>query len=154
MSRRQRIDSVAGTGASFRAALAGEVMPPDHSPLPAAAMPFWSAIARGRTREEWDATPALLSTAASLAWTQWQIATLRGMFDGSVEMDASMKEAALVTRLLDLNRLEMAYLRTLQQHARGTQGEARDVTKRREAAKQIQDGVTFDDDLIPRPSVN
>ena len=128
MTKRLRIDSAAASVASFRDAGAADVLPPSHNPLPAAAMPFWHPIARGRAREEWDATPALLSTAASLAWTQWQIARLRGMFDGTAEIDEGLKEAALATRMLDMQRLEMAYLRTLQQHGRGAQGEKRDTT--------------------------
>lgn len=114
-------------------------------------MPFWRAIVRGRTREEWEATPALLVTASSLAWTQWQSVKIRGEIELADEVDAKA-----VKRLDDLNRLEMAYLRTLQQHGRGAEGEARDVSKRRSATAGIAQGAQAvdDDDLIARPTVN
>lgn len=150
MSRKQRIDSATAAVRVMASALT-ELLPPEHSPLPEAAMPFWRAIVRGRTREEWEATPALLVTASSLAWTQWQSVKIRGEIELADEVDAKA-----VKRLDDLNRLEMAYLRTLQQHGRGAEGEARDVSKRRSATAGIAQGAQAvdDDDLIARPTVN
>jgi hypothetical protein len=148
MSRKQRIDSSTAAVAVMASALT-ELQPPDHAPLPEAAMPFWRAIMRGRTRDEWESTPALLVTASSLAWTQWQSVKIRGEIEMAVEMDAKS-----VKRLDDLNRLEMAYLRTLQQHGRGAEGEARDVGKRRAQASGIVADNPLDDDLLARPTVN
>jgi hypothetical protein len=54
----------------------------------------------------------------------------------------------------DLTNSVMSLRRNLSLHARAQGGEARDLGKRKTAAKHIQDGVTFDDDLIARPSVN
>jgi hypothetical protein len=148
MSRKQRIDSSTAAVAVMASALT-ELQPPEHAPLPEAAMPFWRAIMRGRTRDEWESTPALLVTASSLAWTQWQSVKIRGEIEMAVEMDAKS-----VKRLDDLNRLEMAYLRTLQQHGRGAEGEARDVGKRRAQASGIVADNPLDDDLLARPTVN
>jgi hypothetical protein len=150
MSRKQRIDSSTAAVRVMAAALS-ELEPPAHSPLPEAAMPFWRSIIRGRTRDEWEATPALMVTASSLAWTQWQSVKIRGEIELAAEVDAKS-----VKRLDDLNRLEMAYLRTLQQHGRGAEGEARDVSKRRSMAGAIAKGaqVAEEDDLIARPTVN
>jgi hypothetical protein len=147
-SRKQRIDSSTAAVAVMASALT-ELQPPEHAPLPEAAMPFWRAIMRGRTRDEWESTPALLVTASSLAWTQWQSVKIRGEIEMAVEMDAKS-----VKRLDDLNRLEMAYLRTLQQHGRGAEGEARDVGKRRAQASGIVADNPLDDDLLARPTVN
>jgi hypothetical protein len=147
-SRKQRIDSSTAAVKVMASALT-ELQPPDHAPLPEAAMPFWRAIMRGRTRDEWESTPALLVTASSLAWTQWQSVKIRGEIEMAVEMDAKS-----VKRLDDLNRLEMAYLRTLQQHGRGAEGEARDVGKRRAQASGIVADNPLDDDLLARPTVN
>lgn len=152
MKRRQRSDSAAAAVKVMAGAAKGELLPPEHNPLPEAAMPFWRAIARGRAREEWDETPALLSTAASLAWTQWQIAQARAYVDGTEPIPDGLRAAAILSRLVDLQRLEMAYLRTLQQHARGVQGEARDAVKRRAAAKAIEGDNPLEDDLLARPS--
>jgi hypothetical protein len=146
-SRKQRIDSSTAAVKVMASALT-ELQPPDHAPLPEAAMPFWRAIMRGRTRDEWESTPALLVTASSLAWTQWQSVKIRGEIELAVEMDAKS-----VKRLDDLNRLEMAYLRTLQQHGRGAEGEARDVGKRRAQASGIVADNPLDDDLLARPTV-
>lgn len=147
MSRKQRIDS--STAAVRVMAGAGQLMPPEHCPLPDGAMPFWNAITRGRARDEWEATPALLVTASNLAWVQWQIVQLRLQ----VEKD-TVPDAKAVSRMTDLQRLEMAYLRTLQQHGRGAEGEARDVAKRRSMASGILADNPLDDGLLARPALN
>jgi hypothetical protein len=149
MSRKQRIDS-ATAAVGIMASAGRDLLPPDHCPLPEAAMPFWDAITRGRTRDEWDATPALLVTASGLAWTQWQSVKIRR----EIEDTDGPPDAQRVKRLDDLNRLEMAYLRTLQQHGRGAEGEARDVGKRRAQAAGIEANVPEDDGLLARPSLN
>lgn len=155
MARRTRVDTI--TAAKQIAATAGQIIdPPEHAHLPNAALPFWAAIVRGRAREEWEAAPALLVTAANLAWTQWQIVNLRHMIDGTVPPFEGCSTAVLVTRMNDLQRLEMAYLRTLQQHGRAVQGEARDTGKRRAVAQAAANGVMSgdDDDLLARRTVN
>ena len=146
MSRKQRIDSATAAVKVMQGAVAGELLPPEHSNLNEAALPFWRAIIRGRAREEWECTPALMATAASLAWTQWQVAKLRAKIENDLLPDA--KE---VQRVSDLQRLEMGYLRVLQQHGRGAEGEKRDVKARRETSTNIEAGLV-DDDLIARPS--
>lgn len=148
MSRKQRIDSSTAAVQVMASALT-ELLPPDHCPLPESAMPFWRAITRGRTRDEWEATPALLATASNLAWTQWQIIKLRE----AIELDP-LPDAKMVSRMSDLQRLEMAYLRTLQQHGRGAEGEARDVGKRRSQASGIVADNPLDDDLLARPTAH
>lgn len=148
MSRKQRIDSSTAAVQVMASALT-ELTPPDHAPLPDGAMPFWRSIMRGRTRDEWEATPALMVTASSLAWTQWQSVAIRGEIELAVEIDAKA-----VKRLDDLNRLEMAYLRTLQQHGRGAEGEARDVGKRRAQSAGIVADNPLDDDLLASPTLN
>lgn len=148
MARKQRIDSATAAVAAMLDASKTELQPPEHCPLPESAMPFWSAIMHGRARDEWEATPSLLVTASNLAWTQWQIVTLRK----TVQEDA-VPDAKAVQRMSDLQRLEMAYLRTLQQHGRGAQGEARDVGRRRAQAAGIVSDSPLDDDLLARPTV-
>lgn len=146
MARKQRIDSATAAVKVMQGAVAGELMPPEHANLNEDALPFWRAIIRGRAREEWEGTPALMATAASLAWTQWQVSQLRA----TIESDP-LPEAKAVQRVSDLQRLEMGYLRVLQQHGRAAQGEARDVSKRREVAAGIAADNPLNDDLIARP---
>jgi hypothetical protein len=148
-ARKQRIDSATAAVRVMASAL-DTLSPPEHCPLPEAAMPFWEAITRGRTREEWEGTPALLVTASNLAWVQWQIVRLRQLIDD----DGDIPDARATKRLDDLQRLEMAYLRTLQQHGRGAEGEARDVAARRSAATGIVKDNPLDDELLASPSLN
>lgn len=149
MARKQRIDSA--TAAVRVMSQSGEIDPPEHSPLPDGALPFWRAVTRGRTRDEWEATPALIVTASNLAWVQWQIVRLRQFIDA----DGDIPDAKATKRLDDLQRLEMAYLRTLQQHGRGAEGEARDVGKRRAQTAGLDTRTLLDDDdLLARPTAH
>jgi hypothetical protein len=148
-ARKQRIDSATAAVRVMASALDG-LSPPEHCPLPGNAMPFWNAITRGRTRDEWEGTPALLVTASNLAWVQWQIVRLRQLIDA----EGDIPDAKATKRLDDLQRLEMAYLRTLQQHGRGAEGEARDVGKRRAHASGIKADNPLDDNLLARPALN
>lgn len=148
MNRKQRIDSTTAAVGVMIDASRSELLPPDHSPLKEGAMPFWRAIVRGRAREEWEGTPALMTTASNLAWTQWQIVRIRETIEA-----APVPDAKAVQRMSDMQRLEMAYLRTLQQHGRGAEGEARDVSKRRAMSTGITQDNPMDDDLIARPSL-
>ena len=148
MNRKQRIDSTTAAVGVMIDASRSELLPPDHSPLKEGAMPFWRAIVRGRAREEWEGTPALMTTASNLAWTQWQIVRIREVIEADPVPDAKA-----VQRMSDMQRLEMAYLRTLQQHGRGAEGEARDVSKRRAMSTGITQDNPMDDDLIARPSL-
>ena len=149
MARRQRVDSISGAIAVAKASKDKSLLlPPEHNPLPDGAMPFWNAIVCGRAREEWAAAPALLSSAASLAWVQWQIADLRCMIDGSRPVRAGLKVAGLGSQMNELQRLEMAYLRTLQQNGRAVAGEVRDVATRRAATRELEGALADGDDLL------
>lgn len=149
MARKQRVDSATAAVTVMADAVKGELQPPEHVPLPDGAMPFWRSIVRGRARDEWEATPTLLATASNLAWSQWQIVKLRQAIENEAVPDAKA-----VTRMQDLQRLEMAYLRTLQQHGRGAQGEARDVAKQRALKTGIAADNPLEDDLIARPTAH
>jgi hypothetical protein len=146
-TRRARVDS-ADRAVQIMAGAATDLQPPAHCPLPEEAKPFWEDVIRGRARAEWLETPTLLATASSLAWTQWQIVRLRGMVDGSLVVPEGFKETTLVSKMTELQRLEMAYLRTLQQHGRAVQGEARDAGKRRAATKAIEANNPLEDDML------
>lgn len=147
MARKRRADSVTAAVQQMQDAVAGELLPPEHADLHEDALPFWRAIARGRAREEWEAAPALMATAASLAWTQWQASRLRKALE-----DTLLPDPKQTSRLAEMQRLEMGYLRVLQQHGRATQGEARDVKKRREITAGNTIDNPLEDDLIARPT--
>ena len=116
-------------------------------------MPFWRAIIHARPREDWLAAPSLMNAAANLAWTQWQIDQMRQMIDGTIPINTDMAVAQIASGLLKMQRLEMGYLRVLQQHGRGVGGEARAVQKRAAGAQAITDNNPLHDDLLASPTV-
>lgn len=152
MSRKQRIDS-ASAAVRVMASSLMELEPPAHISVPEGAMPFWKAIIHARPRGDWDAAPSLINAAANLAWTQWQIDQMRRMMDGDIPLTDGLAMAQIASGLLKMQRLEMGYLRVLQQHGRAVEGEARDVGKRRAAAAAIVADNPLGDDLLARPTV-
>lgn len=155
MSRRQRVDSATAAIGIMAAASQGELQPPAHISVPAGAMPFWNAIIRARPRDDWEAAPTLINAAANLAWTQWQIDQMRRMIDGEIPPPEGTAILQVASGILKMQRLEMGYLRVLQQHGRAVEGEARDVAGRRAAAKGIERNLPGDDDDLigRRPSI-
>lgn len=153
MPRKQRIDSVTAAVQVMAGAAQGELEPPAHISVPDGARPFWSAIIRARTREEWLAAPSLMNAAANLAWTQWQIDQMRRMIDGEIPPPEGTAILQVASGILKMQRLEMGYLRVLQQHGRGVEGEARDVAKRRAASNEITRDNPLADELLARPSI-
>jgi hypothetical protein len=94
-----------------------------------------------------------MNAAANLAWTQWQIDKVRRQIDGEVAIDEGSSAAQLGSMLLKMQRLEMGYLRVLQQHGRGVGGEARAVERRTVGEQSIVDNSPLGDDLLARPTV-
>lgn len=153
MSRRQPISS-ATAAVRLKADAATEVEPPEHISVPDGARPFWSAIVRARPRADWLAAPSLMNAAANLAWTQWQIDRTRRMIDGDEPMPKETAVAQLASSLLKMQRLEMGYLRVLQQHGRATGGEAAVVAKRSAAARAITEPEEDDGFLAQPEAIN
>lgn len=153
MTRRQRIDSTTAA-VKLKSDAAVEVEPPEHISVPAGARPFWSAIVRARPRADWLAAPSLMNAAANLAWTQWQIDRTRRMIDGDEPMPDETAIAQLASQLLKMQRLEMGYLRVLQQHGRATDGEAGVVAKRRSAARTLAEPEEDDGFLAQPEAIN
>lgn len=152
MTKRQRIDS-ATAAVKVMADAASELQPPAHISVPQGARPFWDAIVRARPREDWQAAPSLMNAAANLAWTQWQIDQCRRMIDGDTDIPEESSAAQLASHLLKMQRMEMGYLRVLQQHGRAVGGEARDVAKRQGIASAIASDNAYEgDDLLARPT--
>lgn len=154
MSRRQRVDSATAAVRIMAAASKGDLPPPAHISVPKGAVPFWKAIIRARPREDWEAAPALINAAANLAWTQWQIDQMRRQIDGELDLPEGVAVLQVASGILKMQRLEMGYLRVLQQHGRAVEGEARDVADRRARATEYERNNPMDDDLIGRrPSI-
>lgn len=153
MARKQRIDSATAAVQVMASAAKGELQPPDHISVPAGALPFWKAIIRARPRADWEAAPTLINAAANLAWTQWQIDQMRRVVDGTIPPPEGASVLQAASGLLKMQRLEMGYLRVLQQNGRAVDGEARDVAKRRSVAQEIEQANPLDDELLASPSL-
>lgn len=151
--RRQRVDSSTAAVRVMTAATI-KLAPPTHVSVPEGALPFWDGIIRARPREDWLAAPALMNAAANLAWTQWQIDQMRRQIDGEIEIPEGTALLQIASGILKMQRLEMGYLRVLQQHSRAVGGESRDVAKRQAATHAIEADNPLDDDLLARPSLN
>jgi hypothetical protein len=114
--RMQRIDSIQGQIAIYLDDAEGPPCVPDHVYLPPDAQPYWQAIVCARTNRDWQASPTLLATAANLAFAQWRMDLMRrAMMVGEIFEEMKPKELQLV--ITKMASMEMAYLRTLQQHA-------------------------------------
>ena len=150
MARRQRVDSATAAVKIMQGAQ-NPLQPPAHISVPKAAMPFWQAIIHARPREDWEGAPALINAAANLAWTQWQIDRVRRQIDGDLDLPDGLSIAQLASQLLKMQRLEMGYLRVLQQQGRAVNGEARDTAKRSAKAQEI--GSQLEDDLLATPTM-
>ena len=154
MARKQRVDS-ATAAARIMAGAAKEVSPPAHVHLAAEDWPFWHSVVAEFPKTDW--TEHQLEVAAQLAKTMADLEAERGKLrtEGYV-LTIGDKQVANprhgVAR--DLTNSCMSLRRNLSLHARAQGGEARDVVKRRTAAKDIEADSPFGgDDLLARPSL-
>lgn len=150
MARRQRIDSNA---AAVKIVQALKPSPPSHVVLGDNDRQFWRSVVAEFPNAEW--TDHQLEVAAQLAKAMADLEqernSLRG--EGYILADDRGKSYANprhgVAR--DLTNSVMSLRRNLSLHARAMGGEARDVGKRRERAKDVE--VELGDELIARPSL-
>ncbi len=148
--RRARSDSITAA-TRIAAGAVREILPPAHVYLAESHWPFWRSVVAEFPKADW--TSHQLEIAAQLTKA---IARLERE-GNALDLQSSVVEGKvnpLVAVVRDYTNSVMSLRRNLSLHARAQGGEARDVGKRRDAAKQIQDGVAFDDDLIARPIVN
>ena len=154
MPRRQRIDSAAAAVTTMASA-ARDIQPPAHVRFRSGDWPFWDAVIAERAKSEW--TDADLLVAANLA---------RAMADAEriAEMTTGKRGAVLIGQLVKsiaasdkLARRIVTLRRALGIDSRAKHGEQRDVNKRREHARAIEDGhnplADNGDDLLARPTV-
>jgi hypothetical protein len=153
MARRQRIDTVAG-GVTVMVASARAISPPANVPLDETDLPFFDSVIAEFARSEWTAHQ--LELAAMLARTMSDLeAEQRALrLEGSVAK--SDRGTPVVNPRKALIQMHagtiLSMRRSLSLHARAQGGEARDVGKRREIAREIEAGNPLDDDLIARPN--
>lgn len=154
MARKQRIDTVTGAVAVMLKA-AKRINPPAHAPLDDDALPFWNEIIAARAASEWNDHD--LSCASDLANAMAQLVENRRVLrvEGEVLKPEGGKEFAnpRVSVVHGLHAQIKSARQSLYIHGRAA-GEARDVSKRRSQAKDIEAGNPLeDDDLLARPTV-
>lgn len=156
MSRRQRIDSAAGAVATMAAATR-DLSPPAHVFLRPGDLPFWETVIAEKPKSEW--TDADLIVAASLARAMADaemIATMsvgqRGRVKDKVKPSFVINSISAVDKLA---RRIVTLRRALQLDNRSKNGEQRDVDRRREHARDVENGqnpmADDDDGLLARP---
>lgn len=144
MPRRKRIDTIAGTAAVV-AKSRQEIKPPKHVALAKADLPFFDSIIDEYARSEWS--EHALEMAALLARTMADYAREQELVrvEGSVQIVGNKPTANPRTKIIPtLAATILSMRRSLALHARGKGGETRDVVKRREIAKAIENEA-YDD---------
>tara|TARA_R110002051_G_scaffold325869_1_gene432655 strand:+ start:8810 stop:9268 length:459 start_codon:yes stop_codon:yes gene_type:complete len=152
MSRKTRIDSTAAAVAVAQAS-SEAINPPSNVPLDDTDLPFFASVLAEFARSEWTAHQ--LELAAMLS---------RTMADLNAEQIAMRSEGSICktekgTPVINPRKtaIQMHYSnihsarRSLSLHARAQDGESRDVGRRRNAVKEIEDGGVSDD-LLARPN--
>jgi len=155
MPRRQRIDSAAGAVATMAAA-ARDLSPPKHLKIRRGDLSFWDAVIAERAKSEW--TEADLAVAANLARAMADAERIAG---ATVDRGGNIKIDDLIASIGASDKLARRIVtlrRALGLDNRSKNGEQRDVTKRREQAKEIEGGhnplAGDGDDLLARPRLN
>lgn len=156
MPRRQRVDSIKAQQVIV-AKVSRIIDPPAHLPLQAGDVPFWESVLGEFARTEWTAHQ--LELAAMLARTMADVERNQMLIRSEGEVVMTERGQPVPNPRLAALRMQMtnvlAYRRSLGVHARGKDGEARDVAKRRAQTKAIEAEVTAAvDDFIARPTVN
>lgn len=153
MTKKHRIDSVAAQAAVMAQGRA-PIEPPAHVPLEADAAGFWTEIIAARSREEWAAHD--LAFAADLANTMAQLAANRRALRKEGETTTSAGGNPMTNpRMGVVNSLHAqvkAARQSLGLHS-AAKGDQRDVLKRREHAKALDEAAdgAAEDTLLARP---
>ena len=136
-------------------ASAAEVSPPSNVPLSDGDMPFFASVIDEFSRSDWTAHQLELAAilAQKMRLLRDELASLEK--EGFVLATANgtpMQNPRLGgVRMLDTSI--MATRRSLSLHTRAKEGEARDVAKRKNTRKAIEQEIDqFDDDLLARPN--
>lgn len=151
--RKARVDSAA-EAVRIMGKSASEISPPANVPLDAEDLPFFNNVISEYARSEWSAHQ--LELAAMLARTMADLTREQKLLRDEGGVAYSEKGTPVVNPRKVLVQMHassiLSFRRSLSLHARGQGGEARDVAKRRESAKDIEsDNPLEEDDLLARP---
>lgn len=150
--RKARIDSAA-EAVRVMAKATTRIEPPENVPLEAADMPFFDSVIAEYARSEWSAHQ--LELAAMLARTMADLTREQQLLRDEGGLAYSDKGTPVANPRKSIVQMHassiLSFRRSLSLHARAQAGEARDVAKRRGAAKEIEGDNPLEDDLLARP---
>ncbi len=150
--RKARIDSAA-EAVRVMAKATTEIEPPANVPLDAEDLPFFRNVIAEYARSEWSSHQ--LELAAMLARTMADLTREQKLLRDEGGVAYSEKGTPVANPRKSIVQMHassiLSFRRSLSLHARAQAGEARDVAKRRGAAKEIEGDNPLEDDLLARP---
>ncbi|PDS67892.1 terminase small subunit [Rhizobium phaseoli] len=150
--RRARIDSAA-EAVRVMAKATADILPPDNVPLDEEDLPFFRNVISEYARSDWSAHQ--LELAAMLARTMADLTREQKLLRDEGGVAYSEKGTPVANPRKSIVQMHassiLSFRRSLSLHARAQAGEARDVAKRRGAAKEIEGDNPLGDDLLARP---
>ncbi|WP_434729509.1 terminase small subunit [Rhizobium binae] len=150
--RKARIDSAA-EAVRVMAKATADIPPPDNVPLDEEDLPFFRNVISEYARSDWSAHQ--LELAAMLARTMADLTREQKLLRDEGGVAYSEKGTPVANPRKSIVQMHassiLSFRRSLSLHARAQAGEARDVAKRRGAAKEIEGDNPLEDDLLARP---
>lgn len=150
--RKARIDSAA-EAVRVMAKATAEIQPPVNVPLDEDDLPFFRNVIAEYARSEWSAHQ--LELAAMLGRTMADLVREQKLLRDEGGVAYSEKGTPVANPRKSIVQMHassiLSFRRSLSLHARAQAGEARDVAKRRGAAKKIEGDNPLEDDLLARP---
>lgn len=150
--RKARIDS-ASEAVRVMAKATTDIQPPENVPLDDGDLPFFRSVIAEYARSEWSAHQ--LELAAMLARTMADLTREQALLRDEGGLAYSEKGTPVANPRKAIVQMHassiLSFRRSLALHARAQAGEARDVAKRRDAAKGIESDNPLTDDLLARP---
>ncbi|MDX0007816.1 terminase small subunit [Sinorhizobium meliloti] len=150
--RKARIDSAA-EAVRVMAKATTEIEPPANVPLDEEDQPFFRNVIAEYARSEWSSHQ--LELAAMLARTMADLTREQKLLRDEGGVAYSEKGTPVANPRKSIVQMHassiLSFRRSLSLHARAQAGEARDVAKRRGAAKEIEGDNPLEDDLLARP---
>jgi hypothetical protein len=150
--RKARIDSAA-EAVRVMAKATTDIEPPTNVPLDAEDLPFFRNVISEYARSDWSAHQ--LELAAMLARTMADLTREQKLLRDEGGVAYSEKGTPVANPRKSIVQMHassiLSFRRSLSLHARAQAGEARDVAKRRGAAKEIEGDNPLEDDLLARP---
>lgn len=145
--KKGRVDSVSE---AVRIATAGDIQFPANVPLDEQDVPFFQNVIAEYARAEWSAHQ--LEIAAMLARTMADLVREQDLLRSEGAVAYSEKGSPLANPRKAIVQMHassiLSFRRSLALHARAQGGESRDIAKRREAAKDIEEAAASDDDML------